>query len=79
MGAYAVHHQTTGQLRGLDGNRAFSDSPFSGRFDCAEGQIVVTANSPAQARRLCAALGLSELATATDAEAVGRALAAARI
>jgi crotonobetainyl-CoA:carnitine CoA-transferase CaiB-like acyl-CoA transferase len=77
MGAYAVHHQTTGQLRELDGNRAFSDSPFSGRFDCAEGQIVVTANSPAQARRLCAALGLSELATATDAEAVGRALAAA--
>jgi crotonobetainyl-CoA:carnitine CoA-transferase CaiB-like acyl-CoA transferase len=57
MGPYAVNHSTTGNLRGLEGNGAFSDSPFSGRFDCAEGQIVVTANSPAQAARMAEALG----------------------
>lgn len=64
MGAYAVNHQTTGALRGLDGNRAFSDSPFSGRFDCAEGQLVITANTSAQTGRLCLALGQPELAQA---------------
>ena len=69
MGAYAVNHQTTGALRGLDGNRAFSDSPFSGRFDCAEGQLVVTANTVAQTDRLCRALGRPELAQA-DAQTV---------
>ena len=61
MGAYAIHHQATGALRGLEGNRAFSDSPFSGRFDTAQGQLVVTANTPAQARRLCDALGRPDL------------------
>jgi len=62
MGAYAVNHQTTGALRGLDGNSAFSGSPFSGRFTCAEGQLVITANTPAQTNRLCLALGHPELA-----------------
>jgi len=61
MGAYALHHETTGQLRGLEGNRAFADTPYSGRFDCAEGAIVITANTPAQASRLCAALGRKDL------------------
>ncbi len=74
MGAYAVNHQTTGALRGLDGNRAFSDSPFSGRFDCAEGQLVITANTQAQTNRLCLALGHPELAHA-DTNAVASALA----
>lgn len=62
MGAYALHHQTTGHLRGLEGNRAFADTPFSGRFDTAEGALVVTANSSAQAARLCGALGRPDLA-----------------
>lgn len=66
MGAYAINHQTTGALRGLDGNRAFSDSPFSGRFDCTDGQLVVTANTPAQTRRLCAALERPDLAQADE-------------
>lgn len=73
MGAYAINHQTTGALRGLDGNRAFSDSPFSGRFDCTDGQLVVTANTPAQTRRLCAALGRPDLAQA-DEQTVAQAL-----
>jgi len=53
MAAYAVDYETTGSLRGLNGNEAFSNSPFSDRFDTADGQIVVTANTPAQAHRLC--------------------------
>lgn len=61
MGAYALHHQTTGQLRGLEGNRAFADTPYSGRFDTADGALVITANTPAQATRLCAALGRADL------------------
>ncbi len=62
MGAYAVDHETTGKLRGLSGNEAFSNSPFSGRFDTADGYIVVTANTMPQARRLCSAVGSEELA-----------------
>jgi len=74
MGAYAIHHETTGALRGLEGNRAFADTPFSGRFATAEGALVVTANTPAQARRLCAALGRPELAESDDDAAVAQAL-----
>lgn len=61
MGAYAVDLQATGALRGLQGNEAFSNSPFSGRFDSADGQLVVTANTPAQAQRLAEAIGRPEL------------------
>jgi crotonobetainyl-CoA:carnitine CoA-transferase CaiB-like acyl-CoA transferase len=74
MGAYALHHETTGQLRGLEGNRAFADTPFSGRFDTADGALVVTANTPAQASRLCAALGRPDLVTEEDAAKVADAL-----
>ena len=66
MGAYAVHHETTGSLRGLEGNRAFADTPFSGRFDTSDGALVITANTPAQAIRLCAVLGRPDLADETD-------------
>lgn len=76
MGPYAIHHATTGALRGLEGNAAFSDSPFSGRFDTAEGQLVVTANTPAQAVRMAGALGRPELADSDDADAIAEALRA---
>ncbi len=66
MGAYAIHHETTGQLRGLEGNRAFADTPFSGRFDTKDGSLVITANTPAQARRLCAEVGRLDLVEDTD-------------
>ena len=74
MGPYAINHATTGALRGLEGNGAFSDSPFSGRFDTAEGQLVVTANTPAQAVRMAQALGQPDLAENADGNAVARAL-----
>ncbi|WP_167767118.1 CaiB/BaiF CoA transferase family protein [Jannaschia formosa] len=69
MGPYAIHHETTGKLRGLEGNRAFADTPYSGRFETAEGALVVTANSPAQAARLCEALGRPDLPEAADVAA----------
>lgn len=66
MAAYAVDFETTGHLRGLHGNEAFSNSPFSGRFDTADGQIVVTANTGAQARSLCEAIGQPALKPLLD-------------
>ena len=70
MGGAAVGHQTTGQLRGLEGNKAFSESPYSGRFDTGEGQIVIAANTGAQVARLCAVLGRPDLAEVTDRDIV---------
>lgn len=75
MGAYAIHQQTTGELRGLEGNRAFSDSPFSGRFETADGELVITANTPAQAVRLAGALGRPDLAETAEAARIGEELA----
>ncbi len=74
MGAYGVAWQATGRQRGLDGNRAFSDSPYSGRFETRTEPIVVTANTPAQASRLCAALDRADLAEERDPDAVSDAL-----
>ncbi|WP_439524985.1 CaiB/BaiF CoA transferase family protein [Marivita sp.] len=76
MGAYAIHHETTGTLRGLEGNRAFADTPFSGRFDTAEGALVITANTPAQATRLCAAVARPDLADEPDDTRIAEALRA---
>ena len=45
----------------LRGNTSFSGSPFSGTYTTAEGAIVVTANTPAQAKQLLSALQLAGL------------------
>jgi crotonobetainyl-CoA:carnitine CoA-transferase CaiB-like acyl-CoA transferase len=74
MGAYAIHHETTGKLRGLEGNRAFADTPFSGRFATSDGDLVVTANTPAQAARLCHALDRPTLLDQSDPTIVAKAL-----
>lgn len=76
MSAYAIDHETTGNLRGLEGNQAFSNSPFSDRFDTADGQIVVTANTPAQADRLCDAIGRPDLKPGTESNSSGGAISA---
>ena len=62
LGAAIADYQTTGFLRDRMGNKAFSDSPFAGRFDTADGQIVVTANTVAQAISLVKALSITSLA-----------------
>ncbi len=76
MSAYAIDHETTGNLRGLEGNQAFSNSPFSDRFDTADGQIVVTANTPAQAERLCDTIGRPDLKPGTEVTSSGGAISA---
>ena len=61
MGAALVDHQTTGELPAPKGNQPFSGSPFAGRFDTAEGQLVVTANTAQQTINLLQVLGLTNL------------------
>ncbi|MEK9671844.1 MAG: CaiB/BaiF CoA-transferase family protein [Rhodospirillaceae bacterium] len=61
MGAMAVDRETSGVERGLKGNLPFSGSPFAGRFDTADGHIVITANTPAQATRMVDAMNLPGL------------------
>ncbi len=51
-----------GQAPRATGGRAFSGSPFSGVFDTSDGQLVLAANTPKQARALCDALDLADLA-----------------
>jgi len=70
LGAALVDYQTTGNVRDLMGNQPFSDSPFSGRFDTADGQIMMTSNTAQQCASLIEALGITtlddELALARD-------------
>ncbi len=61
LGAAAVHYQTTGEVREPAGNQPFSDSPFAGRFDTADGQLVVTANTAAQSEAIIRTLEISDL------------------
>lgn len=61
LGAALVDYQTTGHIRDLMGNQPFSDSPFSGRFDTADGQLVMTANTAQQSTALIKTLGITTL------------------
>lgn len=61
MGPFVSQQLLAGAVERPPGNLAFSGSPFSGAFDTADGLLVVTANTAAQATRLCALLGCCEL------------------
>ncbi len=61
LGAALVDYQTTGHIRDLMGNQPFSDSPFSGRFDTADGHLVMTANTAQQSTALIKVLGIATL------------------
>ena len=60
MGVFAIDQQTTGQERGLQGNLPFSGSPFAGRFETADGYLVITANTVDQSLRMLKALQLNQ-------------------
>ena len=45
----------------LRGNQSFSGSPFSGAYETSEGTLVLTANTPEQAKKLLTALQLEDL------------------
>ncbi len=74
MGAYSVDWETTGHLRGLEGNKAFSGSPFSDCFQTSDGLVVVTANTIAQAYAICACLDAQNLVPLVDHMAAGKKL-----
>jgi crotonobetainyl-CoA:carnitine CoA-transferase CaiB-like acyl-CoA transferase len=76
LGAAIADYQTTGVLRDLMGNQPFSDSPFAGRFDASDGQIVVTANTNQQAIGLLATLGITTLDEECAAVTSGHSLTA---
>jgi len=61
LGAALVDYQTTGNVRDLMGNQPFSDSPFSGRFDTADGQLMMTSNTAQQCGALIDTLGITTL------------------
>lgn len=56
MGPFVSQQLIAGAVERPPGNLAFSGSPFSGAFDTADGLLVVTANTVAQAQRLCTLL-----------------------
>ena len=56
----------TGRLPARIGNTAFSGSPASGTYETADAPVVLTANTEAQFRDLCAALELDGLGEALD-------------
>ncbi len=74
LGAAIADYQTSGKLRDLMGNQPFSDSPFAGRFDTADGQIVVTANTPQQARAIIKELAITTLDEELEIVAAGSVL-----
>ena len=55
-----------GQPPARIGNTAFSGSPASGTYETADAAVVLTANTEAQFRGLCGALGLEGLEAASD-------------
>ncbi|MEQ8709028.1 MAG: CoA transferase [Rhodospirillales bacterium] len=74
LGAYSIDWETTGNLRRLEGNKAFSGSPFSDCFRTSDGLVVVTANTIAQAYAICGCLGAQDLVPLVDRMAGGETL-----
>ncbi len=74
MGAAGLDTQTTGNVKGLEGNRPFSASPFAGCFPTEDGDLVITANTVAQAKRLVAELEAPDLSSYIDAMESGELL-----
>ena len=67
MMATPVHgFLSTGQMPTRIGNTASSGSPASGVYETADAPVVLTANTQAQFRSLCEALGLEGLETVFD-------------
>ncbi len=62
MGPLITEVAMTGGLNRPGGTRAFSGSPLSGIFETADGSIVTTANTHAQAVAMLGAIGMQERA-----------------
>ena len=58
MNSLVVNHLNTGWQPAAAGNEAWSGSPSSGAFETRDGLLLIAANTEAQFRSLCTALGL---------------------
>jgi crotonobetainyl-CoA:carnitine CoA-transferase CaiB-like acyl-CoA transferase len=65
MANQALNYLTTGTAPGKMGNAHPNLAPYA-VFDCADGWIILATGNDAQYRRLCATLGLAEMATAPE-------------
>jgi crotonobetainyl-CoA:carnitine CoA-transferase CaiB-like acyl-CoA transferase len=65
MANQAMNYLTTGVAPERIGNAHQNLTPYQ-VFDCADGWIIIATGNDAQYRRLCALLGLEEMATAPD-------------
>ena len=78
MANQAMNYLTTGKEPGLIGNAHPNLAPYA-VFDCADGWIILATGNDAQYRKLCAILGLPDLAQAphylTNADRVANRLA----
>ena len=65
MANQALNYLTTGTAPGLMGNAHPNLAPYA-VFDCADGWIILATGNDAQYRRLCAVLGLADMAQHPD-------------
>ncbi len=65
MANQAMNYLATGKAPGKMGNAHPNLAPYA-VFDCADGWIILATGNDAQYRRLCAVLGLADMAEAAD-------------
>ena len=65
MANQALNYLSTGTAPGKMGNAHPNLAPYA-VFDCADGWIIIATGNDAQYRRLCAILGLADMAEAPD-------------
>lgn len=61
----AMNYLTTGNAPGQMGNAHMNLTPYQ-VFDCADGHIIIATGNDPQYQRLCAILGLGDMATAPE-------------
>jgi len=61
MASLMTQHMSAGWQPAQNGNEAWSASPSSGAFETAQGVLMLAANNDAQFRKLCDAIGRSDI------------------
>ncbi len=61
MASLITQNMTTDWVPTQNGNEAWSASPSSGAFETADGMLMLAANNEAQFRKLCRAIGRSDI------------------
>jgi len=66
MASLMTQNLSTGWVPGQAGNEAWSASPSSGAFETADGLLMLAANTDAQFRKLCRAIGREDILDSPD-------------